>query len=102
MKKRIISFLMAMLMVLFLVGCGKTTISIEFKGADGIEVINAQGIKGGVSSQDNVLVMTSTKDGEYPLVVNVDGEECIVTITFKNGDATVVTEPQVDFTAIVK
>ena len=102
MKKRIIPFLMAMLMVLFLVGCGKTTISIEFKGAEGIEVLNAQGIKGGVSSHDNVLVMTSTKDGEYPLVVNVDDNECIVTITFKNGDATIVTEPQVEFTATIK
>ena len=102
MKKRIISLLMAMLMVLFLAGCGKTTVSIEFKDAEGIEVINAQGIKGSVSSQENVLMMTSTKDGEYPLVVNVDDNECIVTITFKNGDATIVTEPQVEFTATIK
>lgn len=103
MKNRMITFLLSIFMVLSLAGCGKTSVSVTFENVGVVEVIDGNSIKnGGVGNEYNVLKLNTSKDGEYPLTVLLDGQECKVTITVEDGNATITTEPDVEFTAIIK
>lgn len=91
MKKRIMTALVILAMVLSLAGCvRKTTICVTVGDIGDYDIVQIpEGFKN-LSKQDYTVKMTVDKEGEYPLVIRADdGKEYTIVVGYKDGVASV-------------
>lgn len=98
MKKRIVTILLVLIMMLGLVGCGKKpTVRISVDGIGDYRVTQvSREFKNYSVDSDNVISLTLKKEGVFPVVVmGEDGTEYSFTISYDDGKVEVSSEDDI-------
>lgn len=98
MKKGIVATALSLVLAFAVVGCAKkAVVHITLEGIGHYSVVQMPSDTVNASVNDDEITTTLNKEGDYAFTIQTaEGEEYTVTVTYKDGTATALTDADAD------